>query len=841
MFSAQKNMSTLPSWLATYFNENLVHDEIEHHNGGTSEHWDLLFNGLANLTSAEINIRANEICRLLQDSGVSQNTEAMKEWRLDPLPLMLSPLDWQTIESGIKQRVELLKQIKKDLYSKQSLVLNGSISANLLYAENRYTRECFNLPNQENGLFITAVDLYRDSNGQFKVHKDHCQTPSGLGSLLENRIVARRVMSEEFAECNVQRVANFFQLIQQYINDSTSSMVDPRVVIWSKGVDDPNYVEHTFLATYLGYTLVQSADLTVRKGKVWLKSLAGLRKVDIIIRWLPDNTIDSLEQAEYSIDGIPSIFQAIREGTVKVFNPLGSGLLESAIIKTQLPALSQQLLGAPLILNEPIIYPSSKIAELDLTKYELRKYNDENFIINFTKQSDQQLATNEITKAPELFYFKEKPNFSTAPFWSGEELIATPVIFRCYALSNNDEITVLPSALCIAQSKESTETNWVKDTWVNSLTNQEKVSLPSLSRNMMDLALLEGVISSRTAENLFWLGRYLERSENVVRLLRIYIDKYTELAVYPDVNNRKIVKLLMTAIQSEAIIYPFNSPDQETDKNVAVNNKKNAFDMFCNGNKLGSVLANLQAIVNTSLQVKDLLSVDTWRIVDDIEDQIIIIKQATIELSARDMQATLDKVIAYIMAFNGSIADSMSNSNGWFMLEMGRRIERSIQLTSTVQSLLTEELEEVEQLGLLEVVLLSQVSLFTHKRRYRMYQSVSTGLELLLLDAEYPRSLLFQLEQLHKLSKKLPKKNKQSQLANYEKALLQSKTSCYLNERENLMITNDGVRENLTEFLQQIRFNLDNFSEILLLQFFTHTQTPKKLSWSDSTLVSNAQ
>ncbi|WP_111979160.1 circularly permuted type 2 ATP-grasp protein [Algibacillus agarilyticus] len=831
MYSENHNMSDLPEWLAKYLKANLLHDEVEHHNGGTTEHWDTLFSRLANLSELDITVRTNEIKRLLQDSGVTHSAYATTKWQLDPLPLMLSSVDWLRIEAGIKQRVGLLDHIKSDLYGSQLLLMNGQISSNLLHQNANYMRECFDLPAQTSGLFITAFDIYRDENGQFNVLADHCQAPKGLGLLLENRIIARRVMSDEFAECNVQRVAHFFELIQQNINNSTSNMRDPRVVIWSQGVNDPNYSEHAFLATYLGYTLVQSADLTVRKGKVWLKSLAGLRKVDVILRWLPDRCIDSLEQTEYSLHGIAGILQAIREGAVKVFNPMGCGVLEAPAIKQNLSVLAEQLLGEPLILSEPAVFNASYATQLDWRNHQLLSYSDSEFCADGA--IDGELIQQKLETAPDAYYFRQKPCLSTAPFWSGNKLIAKPVLFRFFALSTPNGVQVLPSALCFEQDNKLSHTGWIKDTWVNSQQIQAPVSTSSPTRSMMDLALLEGIIPSRTAENLFWLGRYLERSENTVRFLRVYIDRYTELAVYPDEKNRKIVARLMAAIKTESIIYPYNDIVPDADKLDPLKCKKVAYDLFANENIAGSVLTCLNFAVNAALQVKDLLSSDSWRIVDDIEEQIAELKQASISISTRDMQSLLDKIMGYIMAFNGSIADSMSNSNGWFMLDMGRRIERSIQITSFANSLLSVELDEIEQIGLLETVLLCQVSLITHKRRYRMYQSIATGLELLLLDAEYPRSLLFQLELLHSLCGKLPSKRKPGLISAHEKALLQSKTSCYLTERDSLVVADKATRENLVEFLRLIRFNLDTFCDLLLLQYFTHTQTAKKLTWSD--------
>ncbi len=261
--------------------------------------------------------------------------------------------------------------------------------------------------------------------------------------------------------------------------------------------------------------------------------------------------------------------------------------------------------------------------------------------------------------------------------------------------------------------------------------------------------------------------------------------------------------------------------------------KQTAFALLADELRAGSIINTLNYLANASVQIQELLSHDSRRIIDEINEQVKVLKHININISSRAMQSILDKVIGLIMAFNGSLVDCMPNSNGWFLLEMGRRIERSLQITSLTGALLTQELEQAEELGLLEAVLSSQVSLVTHKRRYRMYQSIGTGLELLLLDAEYPRSLLFQLEQINQLCKHLPTKRRQGVIAAHEKAILLSKTSCYVTEKDYLQRTDAGVRKQLIEFNHNIRLNLNTFCDVLLLQYFSHTQTANKLNWTN--------
>ncbi|MGR3980832.1 circularly permuted type 2 ATP-grasp protein [Pseudoalteromonas sp. 1181_04] len=833
MYINNNTMPELPNWLSLYLDKRHGHDELADHSGLNPEHWDTLFNRLASLTAEDVSSRAIEITQLLQNGNIK--SESNQQWHFDPLPFMFSRADWNTLEQGIKQRTLLLNKIQQDVYSEQKLLLSGQISPQQLYQDSHYLREGFSLPSDELKLFFTAVDVYRAPSGEFKVLADHCQCPLGLGLLLKNRIIARRVMAEEFAECNVQQIKEFLNLFQEGINEFIHYMDDPRIVILTQGIDDPNYNEHAFLSTYFGYTLVQSADLTVRNGEVCLKSLQGLGKINVILRWIPDQSIDSLEQTQYSLHGIPGLLQAVREGSVKVLNPFGCGVLSSPAIQCNLAQLSEQLLQQPLLLDCPKYHSIEDVKSSDWSQLVFGSYKDPKLTLDGHLDADKIKQL--ITKQPSDYYFQDKPAFSSAPFWDDGKLIAKPVVFRCYVLTTENGIEVLPSALCFSyqNSANAKGAGWLKDTWINTskdidLTEQ---SVPTPIKKRMDVSLLEGVISSRTAEHLFWLGRYLERCENTIRILRIFIDRYTELAIYPDLIRRSTVARLLAAISAQHIVYPYVEQAIKLEEFDSAVSKQTAFALLADELRAGSIINTLHYLANASVQIQELLSHDSRRIIDEINEQVKVLKHININISSRAMQSILDKVIGLIMAFNGSLVDCMPNSNGWFLLEMGRRIERSLQITSLTGALLTQELEQAEELGLLEAVLSSQVSLVTHKRRYRMYQSIGTGLELLLLDAEYPRSLLFQLEQINQLCKHLPTKRRQGVIAAHEKAILLSKTSCYVTEKDYLQRTDAGVRKQLIEFNHNIRLNLNTFCDVLLLQYFSHTQTANKLNWTN--------
>ena len=816
--------------------------EQGHHDAQTQA----LFQHLVKLSEDDIQGRSAEIKRLLRNSGFIESGEVLK-WSLDPLPMLISEQEWHTIQTGISQRLRILKYVLDDLNGEQSLLARNIIPVRDLRQHPSYLRERHTIPASEQGLFLTAFDIGRDASGKWHVLQDHCQFPRGLGLMLENRIIARRVMSDEFAEVGVQRIADFFQLIQQAINEQARGVADPRVVLLTRGPDDLYYSEQAYLATYLGYTLVRSADLTVRKGKVWLKSLDGLRRVDVIVRWIEDRFLDSLEQNEYSGQGIPGLLQAVRDKNVRLLNPFGNGLLQIPAIKNRLETIARVCLGEEMIFAEPGSQACSYMDEPDWRKYELRSYHDPSVRLDGLRHADEirkrlqhQSAQHNSSIANHHYYFWPKITLDTVPFWQSNRLIKKPFLLRCYALYQDGRVDVLPGAMCSSLAHGDTKAVLsIKDTWVQASSAAQHntppeplANLPKKARRAIDMALVEGVIPSRTAENLYWLGCGLERSEYTARLIRLLIDQVSDLVMYPDSNARLSVMRLTHGIQQQTLLYPFLHGETEDDEVKAVSHKQLVIDLIQNASIVGSLFKGIEMVRNCAMQVRELLSYDSLRIVEDIETEMFLLEKFTVATPTHELQSTLDRVIGLIMAFNGSTIDNMPGSNGSFMLQLGIRTERIQQLTAMLEFMLADDLQEVEQQSILEVVLMSQVSSVTHKRRYRMFQGVDTALELLLLDSEYPRSMLFQVEQLISLCTHLPRKHA-TQMSMAERVLFRLKSDCIIVDREELADIASGKRLNLLALLHKIRQHSTAFQEVIQTAYFSHTKRPRKLNWSE--------
>jgi uncharacterized circularly permuted ATP-grasp superfamily protein/uncharacterized alpha-E superfamily protein len=811
--------NSAPSWLKDY-EQNF-----------SGQHSEQVFSHLTLLSQEEIANRAKEIRRLLRTSGygTASNTTS---WQPDPIPYLMSAEDWSTISNGLVQRLGLLQRILTDLHSEQTLISEGLLAPNLLMAHPAYLPEAAKF--SPSPMLLAGFDIARQPDGQFTLIRDHLQFPEGLGVQLENRIISRRVMSEEFAELGIERIAHFFKHIQHSLGQFTTENRAPRVVILSEGPDSSNYAEQAYLTTFMDLTLARSADLTVREGKVWIKALEGLQRVDVVIRWIPDDLLDSLEQPQYSEIGVPGLFSAIRAKNVIVINGPGASMLQIPSVHQAIPSIAQYWLGQPLLLPQLDIRLYSDLPSEMQADYELSHFTQPNWV--------QEASSATLNASPSDLFWRQKARHETAPFWSASGLQALPFYLRCFAFWDGEQVSVLPASLCTtvdpvnskAQIESTGSTKGIKDTWVPTVGPQK----PSVTATLnvpdagADIALIEGLIPSRAAENLFWLGTSLERCENMVRLLRVYIDRFTELSMYPDERHSWSLSAIKKGILEQTLVYPYKQSKENNDETMP--HKQVVWQCLTNANGSGALINAIGLVLSSAKQIRELLSYDTFRIIDTLQSLYTRLQELDKSAPLHSMQNLLDKIIAQVMAFNGSILDSLSLSSGAFMLEMGRRLERSTQLNCVLQALLIDVSVDREQMGALDAVLLTQVSAVTHRRRYRIKHNVETGIELLIVDAQYPRSLAFQIEQMLALSEHLPTHKRPGFLNTPTKLLLQLKTSCALAEPNELaVVSEEGRREALKHFLVTTQDVLLQFKERMQIRYFSHTQPASKLAWSE--------
>ncbi len=529
-----------PAW--PYAASQGFYDEVLGANGEVRPHWRKLTESLAGMGHPGLARRWHDGRRLIHDNGITYNIYSdpqnnARPWQLDPIPLVMDPEEWKAIEAGITQRAMLFNTILADLYGPQRLLREDLLPRELVFPNPAFLRSCWDIVPQ-GGVFLHmySADLARSPDGQWWVLADRTQAPSGAGYALENRLVTTRVMPDVFRASHVRRLANFFQAYRNALQRMVPvNRENPRIVVLTPGPYNETYFEHAFLARYLGYTLVEGADLTVRENRVFLKTLGGLLPVDVIVRRQDDHFCDPLELRADSMLGVPGLVQAVRSGTVAVANALGSGLAESPAYAAFLPGLCKQLLGEDLKMptvatwwcgqEKPLSYAVDHLEELVIKPSFPGTGGDPIFGEELSAAERERLIA-KMRARPGRYVAQEHVALSTVPVWEEGALQPRHLVMRVFAVSTGSSYLVMPGGLSRISASLS---NMVvsmqrgggsKDTWVLGDGPAPEFTLLRPPTHPLEVSRATFDLPSRVADNLFWLGRYTERVEAVVRITR---------------------------------------------------------------------------------------------------------------------------------------------------------------------------------------------------------------------------------------------------------------------------------------------------------------------------------
>ena len=337
----------------TLSGEPVRYDEVVGPDGSLRTPWKGLAEIAVGMTNDDLRRVDDDIKRALADDGVtySRPGERPRPWRLDPVPVVLDAASWTPLEVGLAQRAELLNAILADLYGEQRLLRDGLIPPALVLGHPGFVRVVARPGTRDpRPLVLAATDLGRDSHGEWRVLADRTQAPSGLGYAMENRRVISRVQPELYRAAGLHRIEPFFSALRSALLQSApGDLADPRVVVLSPGTHSETAYDQSFIASALGFPLVQGSDLVVREGWVQMRVFGRLERVDVILRRVDAAWSDPLELRGDSQLGVAGLVEAVRRGRVRVVNGLGAGVLENPALLPLMPQLCESLLGEPLV------------------------------------------------------------------------------------------------------------------------------------------------------------------------------------------------------------------------------------------------------------------------------------------------------------------------------------------------------------------------------------------------------------------------------------------------------------------------------------------------------------
>ncbi len=819
---------------------NGMFDEMCVNDNQIRPHWEYLIQALTTLGQSELERRRQEGRRLLRDNGVTYNVYGDPQgqdrpWQLDPIPLLIASEEWNKIERGLIQRAELMNMLLADLYGPRLSLRKGLLPLELIAHHPGFLRPSHGIKLPKSQRFpLYAVDLVRSPNGQFWAIADRTQAPAGTGYALENRLVMSRILPSLFRDSHVHRLSLFFRSLRMTLANM-SGHDNHRIVLLTGGPEDETYFEHAYLAKYLGYTLVQGADLTVREGKVRLKTLDGLQPVDVILRRVDDFLCDPLELDPYSHWGVAGLMQAVRMNNVMMANPLGSGILENPGLLAFISSLAHYFLGEELLIPSP---PSWWCGQRQARDYVLThldqlviKQINGKLVVNGQTLNEQQREQlrEQIRFQPQWFVGIEEPPRSTAPVFVNNSLQARQVILRSFLVNSEDSYRVMPGGLTRVSANSdyfltaAQSENLSKDTWV--LASEPTAQL-TLLPGIQPLISFEGPqeLPSRVAENLFWLGRYAERAEGTVRILRTVLFYLAEPYDFATPQYNDCLHILLKAVTHLTETYPgFVGEGAEV---ALAMPEKELLSIFLDKNRSGSLSSTLQFLLNAASSVRDRISLDLWRVISDIDDQLHNLQRSD-AIRLNDALDELDNLINALAAFAGFSIENISHEMGWHFLMIGRRLERATQTIHLLQALLSTVSQDDS--GLLEYLLTITDSLLSYRRRYRSQLQINATLELILQSENNPRSVGYQLESLHRHISKLPRHNTPYRSLE-ERVILDALTQLRLADVEQLAQTSENyLRTELKQLLIRLGKLLPELSNAISNSYFSHAEQPHQL------------
>ena len=859
--------------LLQHYHSNHSYDESLEKGGILRPLWKTFFQSFSAFGQEEVQSRHNDILRLLKENGVTYNIYGdpagiNRPWKLDMIPLLISKEEWTAIESGLIQRATLMDMILKDIYGQRRLIRQGLLPMELIYHHAGFLRQCtgIRLPGKHH-LVLYAADIARGADGKIWVVNDRTQAPSGAGYALENRMAMARILPELFNGLKVRRTSAWFDRLRLALQEmAPGQKQNARIVILTPGPGNETYFEHSYLSSFLGYTLVQGNDLIVKDNYVWLKTMNGLEKVDVILRRVDDVYCDPLELKEDSQLGVPGLLNAVRNGNVSIANPLGSSILENPGIMPFLQGIARYFLGSDLLLpaiaswwcGQPkeMTYVMDHIRSLVIKR--IYRYSTGSSSIDAASLSEKQLQElkQQIKAHPHLYVGQEKVNFSSTPSLVNGKLEPRNVLFRSFLVSNNDTYVAMTGGLTRTSTEAgnfliSNQSGGIsKDTWIISPEPERTHSpareegapsaVPSVivsqsqSMSSSPPPSSGGALPSHTAENLFWVGRYTERVLGNARFQRTIIQWVTEGNRLIADNDIRSGIYLLQALTHYTFTYPgFAGLDEKDDR--FLNSWKELKDTLFDGKRTGSLSYNLTLFNQAVYAVREHWSTDTWRVLRGIEEQWAAAAQIPNPGHLR-MLGVLDNLITSMVAFIGLNRESISREQGWIMLDAGRKIEQSLSLVNMLRVTLTRRHDEQVSYDLQESVLVSNESLVNYRYKYRAPLQLPLVLELMLLDPNNPRSLIYQLERLKTYLAGLPRITAGNALSEHERLIWEAYTLLKLSDKDQLSRSdsNGDTYPHLEELLSKIQALLSAIPGIISKTYFKHAQPQTPLFAADN-------
>jgi len=739
-------------FFSAYLQRPGVADELFDAKGQMRPVWRRFVDRFARLTPAEIEARFERGDQYLRDAGVfyrqySNDPLAERDWPLSHIPVILHEDEWATICAGLTQRADLLERVMTDLYGPGRLVADDHLPAALIARSPHWLRPMVGVePRGGHYLHFIAFEIGRSPDGTWFVLGDRTQAPSGAGFALENRMATGRIFPERFPRAHIHKLSGFFGTFRNAMERLASPQWEPHRVsgILTPGPSNDTYYEHTYIARYLGMMLLEGEDIVVENAQAMVRTIEGLQPLGMLWRRIDAAFADPIEFNPTSHIGTPGLMEAVRAGHLGMANALGSGVLEMRAMMAFLPRMSKVLTGQPLALPNIATWWCGGTRERAYVQK-----NAQNMLISPADAVDLPFDLGATTalggefrgtamgsisdwleREGDRLVGQEAVTLSTTPAWQADgegsgRVVPRPMTVRIFAARTSEGWQFMKGGYArIGRSEDVTALAMqrggsVADVWVVSdrPLPHTKSAAPS-DGNFRRAA--PGILPARAADNLFWLGRYVERTEDAARLIRAY---HLRLAATDNRNDPRL-----KALRSYMAGYGFDLSQTVPE----------------------ALISRINTARNCAFNVRDRFSTDGISALSDL------LKTATrMTKTAQpgdDCARAMSVLVRKIAGITGLVHENMYRFAGWRFLSIGRALERSDAMASLLARFTGEDAPE----GALDLAVEVGDSIITHQRRYRVETSRDTVVDLLALDADNPRALLFLIRALRQHAEALP-------------------------------------------------------------------------------------
>ena len=673
-----------------------------------------------------------------------------RPWPVSPVPLLIDTAEWAGIEAGVIQRAALLETILADLYGPGDLVAQGHVPAALATGSPYFLRPMVGVtPPGGHHLSFVAFDLARGPNGEWRVLADHLRNPAGAGYALENRLAVSRTLGGLQNRLNVQRHAPFFAAFRAGLA-AQCRRADPRIGLLTPGRFNPSYPEQAHLARYLGLLLVEGADLAAIEGQVYVRTVAGLKRIDALWRRLDPRMLDPLAFDSHSQIGVPGLIDAYVGGQVVIANAPGAGALESPAFSAFLPVLANQLLGEPLKLpniatwwcggstqaahvaehlDQLLIAPAFGPTPLGLP--------DGARPGSSLSPGARAALLDDMAKRPQDYVGQEMVRLSTMPVVIGDRLEPRPFTLRVFAARDGEgQWVVLPGGFGrIGDHPEATaamigEGLWSADVCIH---GPEPVSPVSLLADPDSLHVRRnpGTLPSRVADNFYWLGRYLERGEALLAAIRVMLGNSIDVDGGAALDTRTVGRLVGLITGGGAAPHPDSLHRAALTQFARTAMEDEGWHSVARINRLARGISEGS---------RDRLSADMVRLLE---------APFPSHAGMLDRAGSLQRRYA---AIAGLSAEHMVRTAAWRFHDLGRRVERAIAVARATR-LFGMAGASADDLSTLLDLANSQIS---YRQRYPTGLARVAVVDLVALDPNNPRALAYQAARIADCLSRLP-------------------------------------------------------------------------------------